>query len=329
MWLIDIIKSIFGKGSSGIENHGLVESPLDYRDIPLGAVQKLVPMPDEYMIPYNLPITHQGGKPHCVGHAGALIKGEKERREQNFMDFDPAWLYKECKKIDGIPNARGTYFRAVLKVLKNKGAMPVGETDLKIAEKYRIGGYARIEPLTFKNLKSAVFQNGVGLAGFKGSNEGWSRGLKGYIRRPVSGERVWGHATGLIGYKDNIVGQNSWGKRWGDKGRFYFNDRYMPFEAWAVLVDLPNDWKKLIGIGRKPKYTFNKNLYFGIEDPDVRVIQECMKYEGCLAMETRTVDYFGFLTLEAVKSFQRKYGIRPVAGYVGRLTRAKLNELFV
>jgi len=38
--------------------------------------------------------------------------------------------------------------------------------------------------------------------------------------------------------------------------------------------------------------------------------------------------YFGPLTLAAVKNFQTQYGISPVAGYVGPITRAKLNSLY-
>ncbi|MDO8600418.1 MAG: peptidoglycan-binding domain-containing protein, partial [bacterium] len=38
--------------------------------------------------------------------------------------------------------------------------------------------------------------------------------------------------------------------------------------------------------------------------------------------------YFGPKTLAAVKRFQKKYGISPVSGIVGPLTRAKLAELY-
>jgi peptidoglycan hydrolase-like protein with peptidoglycan-binding domain len=37
--------------------------------------------------------------------------------------------------------------------------------------------------------------------------------------------------------------------------------------------------------------------------------------------------YFGPATRAAVIKFQKKYGISPAAGYVGAITRAKLNEI--
>lgn len=38
--------------------------------------------------------------------------------------------------------------------------------------------------------------------------------------------------------------------------------------------------------------------------------------------------YFGNCTAEAVKDFQEKYNIKPAEGFVGELTRAKLNEIY-
>ena len=306
---------------------GLAKEPVDFRDLTLGAVQEFTDMPEEYMIPYQLKVTHQKGLPHCVGHAGATMKGEKERREQNFIDFDPVWLYDECKKIDNLPNTRGTSFSACFKTLSKKGIKRLdGEGDIS---DYRIGGYATVQPLTFENIKHAIYQNGVVFAGFTGSNEGWARSLKGYIRRPTKEEKKWGHAVSLIGYnKDYIIGQNSWGETWGNKGCFYFSENYMPFAAKVILVDLPNNWKELMGIKEKPKYTFNNNLYYPMRNQEVVKLQDCLKGDGCFPLEVESTGYFGSLTLEAVKRFQEKYNIEPVLGYVGPKTRTKLNEIF-
>jgi len=306
---------------------GLAKEPVDYRDLTLGTVQKFTEMPEEYMIPYQLPITYQGKNPHCVGHAGATIKGERERREQNFLNFDPVWLFNECKKIDNLPNARGTSFGACFKTLLKKGMKRLdGKGDIS---DYRIGGYAKVQPLTYENIKHAIYQNGAVFAGFTGSNEGWTRSLKGYIRKPIKGEKKWGHAVSLIGYnKDYIIGQNSWGNAWGDKGWFYFNEKYMPFAVWAILIDLPNNWKELVGIKDKPKHTFNNNLYYPMRNQEVSILQNCLKGDGCFPLEVESTGYFGSLTLEAVKKFQEKYDIQPVLGYVGPKTRTKLNELF-
>jgi hypothetical protein len=322
MNIFNFLKNLFLK-TPQLGGHGLIESPTDFRDVPLGAVKKqFTELPEDYKVPYKLKTTHQGLKPHCVGHAGAYIKAEKERRERNFIDFDPEWLYKECKKIDGIPNVKGTYFRAVLKVLKDKGAMPIGGGD---PSKYRIGGYARIENMTFEGIKQAIYEYGTLLAGFHGSNNGWKDM---YIRPPKKGESIWGHAVSPMGFiEKHIIFQNSWGD-WGFDGYGYFGKDYFPFEIWAVLVDLPNNWAELIPDKKdKPTHYFREDLKKGMRGSEIAMLQRCLKYEGCFP-DIEATGYFGGITLNSVICFQKKYNIRPPYGYVGPLTRSKLNELF-
>ena len=70
---------------------------------------------------------------------------------------------------------------------------------------------------------------------------------------------------------------------------------------------------------------FEKNLSFGLQkNSDVLALQELLTDEG-LYTGPITGNFFS-LTLKAVKNFQTVNGITPVSGYVGPLTRAKLNE---
>ncbi len=73
---------------------------------------------------------------------------------------------------------------------------------------------------------------------------------------------------------------------------------------------------------------FERDLYFGLRnDPDVSRLQEFLKeraiYDGPVTGN------FLSRTLEGVKRFQEKEGIRPAAGFFGPKTRARANELFV
>lgn len=81
-------------------------------------------------------------------------------------------------------------------------------------------------------------------------------------------------------------------------------------------------------------YTFNTNLTVGSKGTDVLNLQKVLNMSsdttvaltgaGSAGMET---SYFGPATKAAVMKFQTKYGISPVAGYVGSITRAKLNTM--
>lgn len=81
-------------------------------------------------------------------------------------------------------------------------------------------------------------------------------------------------------------------------------------------------------------YTFNTNLTVGSKSTDVMNLQKVLNMSadtkvavsgaGSPGMETST---FGPATKAAVMKFQVKYGITPAAGYVGPVTRAKLNTM--
>jgi peptidoglycan hydrolase-like protein with peptidoglycan-binding domain len=300
---------------------GAVPSPFDIRDIPLSAVQtpiELRELPENYIIPYKLRISDQNGYPHCVGYSAATLKEEKERREQLSVDFDGDWIYRKCKEIDGY-NGPGTYLRIAMKVLQKDGAKSL-DGSKEDAQRYKIGGYARVDDLSFEGLKRAIYQNGAIMAGFYGDNEGWKTA---YIKPPK--ERKWGHAVTLIGFnKGYIVGQNSWGEDWGDRGIFYICPQYQPFESWAVLVDLPNDFQR----ADRPKHIFSQDLRLGMRNSEVVWLQKCLKYLGCFPQIIDTTGFFGQITLRAVQLFQQSYNISPASGFVGPITRAKLNEIF-
>jgi parallel beta-helix repeat protein len=110
-------------------------------------------------------------------------------------------------------------------------------------------------------------------------------------------------------------------------------DRYPLVNPWTPT---PPEIERIYGIpvdfrferdlsvkGRGGYYNHPDVRYLQIilnADPDTRI---ATSGEGSLGNETT---YFGDLTENAVKKFQKKYGL-PETGYVGELTRGKLNEI--
>lgn len=75
-------------------------------------------------------------------------------------------------------------------------------------------------------------------------------------------------------------------------------------------------------------YVFSKDLTIGSTGADVTALQQILVARGHLVMPTGvSMGYFGSLTQAAVSKFQAANGISPTAGYVGPITRAKLNSL--
>lgn len=79
----------------------------------------------------------------------------------------------------------------------------------------------------------------------------------------------------------------------------------------------------------KSKYfPFSKDLYIGMEDPEVKELQKFLNAQGfrvalwgngAPGLETA---YFGALTQKALRKFQLAKGIVPSSGYFGPITRA-------
>lgn len=306
---------------------GWVPSPVDYRDVPASALfTSDSPIPATYQEPFPLFQKQQGSNPFCVGESGStLLEYDKQKAGLLDIEFDGAWLYNECKKIDGIPNVQGTYYRAALSVLKNKGCKPVNGTDADAAN-YKIAAYVQVDDMSFDGLKRAIFTFGTIMMGFHiYSNGSWQNA---YITIPAGSTIVAGHATVGRGYNDQyIIGKNSWGPYWGDNGNFYVPANYLPYEAWAITQDLPSHL--IPNQNPKPQFQFKNPLYFGLQNTEVQQLQECLVWIGCLDREHYLTGpgVFGGYTLQAVKLFQQRYNI-PTTGYVGPLTMAKLNELF-
>lgn len=104
-------------------------------------------------------------------------------------------------------------------------------------------------------------------------------------------------------------------------------------EAEAQLAAVTAQLAALQGT---PAYTFTKDLKLGSRDAEVKNLQKVLNASvdtqvavsgvGSLGKETT---YFGGLTKAAVIKYQTKNDISPAAGYVGRITRAKLNAVVV
>jgi len=104
----------------------------------------------------------------------------------------------------------------------------------------------------------------------------------------------------------------------------------------TVIAQLQQQVAALSGQGSTSgvTYCFSTDLYKGLTSNDVKDLQKALNLDpatkvassgaGAPGYETT---YFGALTEAAVKKFQAKYGI-STTGYVGPLTRAKLNELY-
>ena len=72
---------------------------------------------------------------------------------------------------------------------------------------------------------------------------------------------------------------------------------------------------------------FPRDLTVGAKGEDVSRLQQFLAKDSSIYPEGLVTGYFGALTQKAVTRFQQKNNITPTRGYVGPLTRTKLEVL--
>jgi len=179
-----------------------------------------MPLPSKYRVNPDTPIYNQGSNPSCVGFSCAGAKSNEEYLQfhSNYL-FDGNWLYNECKKIDGIPNLRGTYLRYAMQILFQVG---MRQQNLPCKKKnpdsfWQIGGYYRIENDSTDNfIKQIIFQYGDVVLGSNWYNS-WMTVINTF---PNPDYIDGGHAYRIDGWDDKGWSiANSWGKIfWVNRG---------------------------------------------------------------------------------------------------------------
>lgn len=215
---------------------GALEPTPDARDFVL-ELPTAPKLPSRYVCTLMPPVLNQGSTPTCVAHAATGMKQWQERRDgHGFLPFDPMWLYRQCKALDG-NSIDGTTGRQAMRVLKAKGEVLKGTTTPvePIAAYYAV-------PLTLAALKAAVFTYGpVSIGG--PWPESWFYPVKGIMPAPSSA-LAGGHERLLIGWDDSVNGgsvleRNSWGRFKGSvNGNEYVAYRWLLprlWEAWKSV----------------------------------------------------------------------------------------------
>lgn len=154
-------------------------------------------------------------------------------------------------------------------------------------------------------------------------------------------KQALGHAVAVVDFclyngKKYLVIEDSWGKFNNWNGQRLISEEF--FAARNTFGAYPINFKYLEGSGDKPKHTFTQDLKFSIPyyvHPEVKILQDVLKYEGVMPANTDSTGYYGAQTAAAVLKFQKKYKVAPDAELdvlggktVGPKTREALNQLY-
>ncbi|MMZ58840.1 Papain family cysteine protease [compost metagenome] len=257
---------------------GLIQSPVDKRDILMSSILPLFTIPQEFEAKDLTPVRDQGPEGTCVGFACAVgMKEWQEKKEHHTsIELSPRYLYEKSKAVDPFPdnnprfaNGDGISIRTAMDILRGQGVCeerfwsytacepgaPQAGADTS-AMNYRIKAYAKLD--TLETMKRSLIVNGpfvIGVTVYENWGDSEVRNT-GEIPMP-NGRVMGGHALCVVGYNDNtqlFKFKNSWSERWGDKGFGYLPYEYTrvdsQFEAYSA-TDLIENVDALINAREK------------------------------------------------------------------------------
>lgn len=218
---------------------GLIQSPKDSRDWLYSSMKPYVKIPSEFFYP-NIPFRDQGHYGTCVGFGSASLKTIQELSDSQ-LNASPLFIYKECKKIDGLPNSEGTTLKAAMSVLKNTGVCAeemypysltpatTKVTPVEQASVGKISGYAQLYGV--EDIKQALFSDSPVLIGIGVTNKFRNLGKGEHFVTTLFGDQViGGHCLVIVGFSDTKTAngktgffkvKNSWADFGDENGCFW------------------------------------------------------------------------------------------------------------
>jgi hypothetical protein len=237
---------------------GALPDPVDERDFLLEAILPAVvdvALPEVWSVPRHS-VRNQGPRGTCVAVSGSM----GDQFVHGSGDLSEEWLWHRCKEADGLPEADGTYPRAMLDTLLKRGCpeerfLPYN-TFLDVlpgadenAAKYKIGSYAAVAT-DYDSIRRARFVNGPVFLALNIHDSFKQTGPDGIVAMP-SGTLRGGHLVCADGGWDarGLEVANTWGQ-WADRGYFHIGAeplRAIIIAAWSIvdetLVECPwSDW---------------------------------------------------------------------------------------
>lgn len=289
----------------------------------------------------SFPVFNQYQTYSCVAHSFAKCLGiYYSQKYDYFVNFSPAFIYtNRFNKPE-----EGMYAYDAWNILKEKGTplmelLPTPKTENEInkidikkhiedlAKIFRISSEIVINNISIDTIASIIetTKKGISLWFYFDANE-WSREIPVILNNYNQNNAPLRHAVVAVDYtlfngEKSLIVEDS--AHFGGISTRIITETFLKKRCFYAAYFMNFKFEET----QKPKYTFLKDLQLGMNDNDVKWLQNCLKYENLFPSNVESTCYFGYLTFNAVKNFQKKYNL-PETGYVGKMTRDILNQLF-
>jgi C1A family cysteine protease len=183
-------------------------------------IATILPSSHSYMHD-NIDIYNQGETNMCVAYAvvGAIEESMRIQGHDSGGGFDKAWLYMRARELEGTPHKQGVLVSTAFEIAKDEG-LKYSNSD----ERFKIHDYRKIRT---KDIRKELADGNIVVISSKVEKSNWWDHDS--LILPSDRQSMYYHAVYLNGYDDNetiggntgfYFGVNSWGRSWGDDGRF-------------------------------------------------------------------------------------------------------------
>lgn len=151
--------------------------------------------------------------------------------------------------------------------------------------------------------------------------------VKGYVdmNAPTTGRHsITAVDFTLYNGEKALIIDDSWGNAYGKAGQRVLTESFFKERNFFAAYLTNFTFDEPVG-PVTPTFIFNKDLSFGMHDPDVFELQKRLAKEGFFPSNVANTYYFGAVTKKAVIAYQVAKNITPAEGYVGPITRTMLN----
>lgn len=311
----------------------------------------------------KFPIFKQNGSSSCVAQTEAKELGIMRWIKDNiYVHFSATDIYQRRANKPGLgmaaADARTCATQGItLEALAPSQEMTDAQMDSAVIESYKhqvgevfkVPNYVGITPGDIETIASIIQTTGKGvMVWFYFNYDEWTdvpavKNAALNLYDNVGRHSVTAVDFTLYNGKKALIIEDSWGKEYGLGGQRVITEDFFKARNWysGYLVSFKFDDQTQpapiptpIPVVR-PKYTFTKTLVFGNTNPDVKALQDILKFEGLFPINTASTGYYGAITAKGVLAFQRKYVVaseaelvRLAGRSVGPKTMAKLNQLY-
>lgn len=307
----------------------------------------------------KFPIFNQNGSGSCVAQTMAKLLGIMYwLKNQTYVHFSATHIYqRRINKPQGGMGGINAFDIAkqgvTLEVLAPSQEMTDQQMDEVKIENYKqevggifkIGNYVVLPIKDIETIASTIQTTNKGvMVWFYFKHDEWNEAPEvKYIDIKKEDTGIVRHSVTAVDFtlwqgKKSLVIDDSWGTAYGKSGQRIITEDFFKARNFFAAYPINFAFEETPTPEQKPHYTFTRDLKFSsifTIDPDVKALQDILKYEGLFPKNADSTGYYGAITAKTVLAFQKKYKVAGDAeldllgGKIcGIKTRAKLNELY-